>query len=187
MDFSSVFACPVLRYGGIGRGPSANQMDGPSARLRIVGTTHRLAVYGHHLAGHEGRHRLGPLHETALELLRVQPGENVAEGVVGGNAVGQVQKGAEPLLLALAEHLHVDPGIRAADYGADGDCHDVQQLVSLSPLYPRALQVLKTFHDRCTLPLHHHSPSHHPDSEPNSFLDKFIIKTRLPCLVTRTG
>ena len=37
-----------------------------------------------------GRHRLGPLHETTLELLRVQTGEHIPEGVVRGNAVGQV-------------------------------------------------------------------------------------------------
>ena len=70
------------------------------ARLLIVGTTQRLAVYGHHLAGHEGRHRLGPLHETALELLRVQPGENVAEEPAPASAGANIPGKARALLTA---------------------------------------------------------------------------------------
>ena len=142
----------------IGRGPGADQVNRLLARPIVVRTAHCLAVDSHHLARQKGRHRLGPLHEAPLELLRVQPGENVAEGVVGRDSVGQVQKGAEPLLLALAEHLHIDPGIGAANHGADGNGHDVQQLVPLAPLYPWVLQALKMIHDRRPLPIHHHSP-----------------------------
>ena len=67
-----------------------------------------------------------------LPLSGVQPGKHVAGSVVGGNAVGQVQKGAEPFLLAPAEHLHLDPGIRAAKHGADGHGCDVRQLLPLA-------------------------------------------------------
>ena len=90
--------------------------------------------------------------------------------------MGQAEECAEPLLLALAEHLHVDPGTSAAGDGADGDCHNVQQLMSLAALYPRVLQVPKMVHDLRTLSPLHHSHSHHINTEIRSFLDKLIIK-----------
>ena len=62
-------ACPVLRYG----------VDGPLARIAVVGTPYRLAIDGHDFPGDQVGHRLGPGHEALLELLRVQPGEDVAE------------------------------------------------------------------------------------------------------------
>ena len=79
LDFSSVFtwarvmelaeaqaltrACPVPRYG----------VDGPLARMAVVGTPHRLTVDGHHFPRDQAGHRLGPGHEAPLELLRIQP------------------------------------------------------------------------------------------------------------------
>ena len=55
-----------------------------------------LAVDGHQLAGGELHQVLHPLHEAVFKSLRLQFGKNVAEGVVGGNAVGQLQKGPQP-------------------------------------------------------------------------------------------
>ena len=63
--------------------------------------------------------------------------------------------------------LHVNPGIRAADEGADGDGHDVRQPVPLAALYPGGFHFSKMLHDRCTLLCHHHSPSHHHISGPS--------------------
>ena len=164
LDFSAVFtcprvsvlaeaqaltrACPVPRYG----------VDGPLARIAVVGTPYRLAVAGHHFPGDQVGHRLGPGHEALLELLRVQPGADVAEGVVGRDAVGQFQEGLEPFQIALAEQFDVDPGVGAADDGADGNCNDVQQLVPLAPVDPGVLQRLEIIHNGRALPLSHHSP-----------------------------
>ena len=128
-------------------------MDGLLACPFVVGAAHRLAVDGHHLSGQQVCHPLAPLHEALLEALlepvRIQAGEHVAEGVTGRDAFGQIQKGkgAEPFLLALAEKLHLDPGVRAADDGANGDGDVVQQVVPLAPLNPRVLQFSKTLHD----------------------------------------
>ena len=102
----------------------------------------RLAVDGHERARCRGRpgagfHRLGrgrgghrgldPAHDGGLEGDRVQGGEDAAEGgedaaeggedaaegVVGGDATGQGQEGAQPGVLGPAEGRHVDPGIGA--------------------------------------------------------------------------
>ena len=149
----------MLPFGKLRRGPDADQVDRLLHRSPAMGTAHRPAGDGRHLAGHEGRHRPGLINETLLELPRIQPGKHVAGSVAGGNAVGQVRKGADPFLLAPAEYLHLDPGIRAAKHGADGRGCDVRQLAPLASLHPRVRQVPKALHDRCTLSLHH-PPSH---------------------------
>ena len=132
-------------------------MNGLPARPFVVRAAHRLAVDGHHLSGQQVRHRLAPFHKAFLEAVRVQSREHVAESVVGRDAVSEFQESAEPLLLALAEHLHVNPRIRTADNGADGYCDDVQQLVPLAPLYPRILQISEILHNRRTPPPLHNS------------------------------
>ena len=89
-------ACPVPRYG----------VDGPLARIAVVGTPHRLAVDGHHFPGDQVGHRLDPGREALLELLRVQPGEDVAEEPAPAKAgvswegmpLGSSKESAEPLL-----------------------------------------------------------------------------------------
>ena len=65
-----------------------------------MGTAHRLPINGHHLPRQQVGNRLGPLHETPLELLWVQPGE----GVVGGDAVRHFQK--EPALVETGVRNH---------------------------------------------------------------------------------
>ena len=161
-------------------------MDGPFARPLVVGTAHRLAVNGHHLSRQQAGHRPAPFHETLLEAVRVQTGEHIAESVVGRYSLGKVKEGAEPVFLAPAEHLHVDPRVGTADDGADGYGDDVQQLVPLAPVNPGILQSSKTLHDRAALPLGHSSP-HHPAQPPSLNLPSLSSITRLPCRRRRFG
>ena len=63
----------------------------------------------------------------------VQASKDIAEGVVGRDAVGQFQEGLKPGQLAPAEELDVDPGIGAAD----GDGQDVHQFVASGAFYSR--------------------------------------------------
>ena len=53
--------------------------------------------------------------EAALEGVGVQSGEDVAEGVVGGNAVGQFQEVLQPRLLGPAIVGHRHPSSAAAE------------------------------------------------------------------------
>ena len=73
-------------------------------------------------AGHPGG-------EAPLERVGAQRREDAAEGVVAGDAAGQVQEGAEPRQLAAGEHLDLGPPAGAADDGTDGQDDDVVQLV----------------------------------------------------------
>jgi hypothetical protein len=76
----------------------------------------------------EGRLALGPV-ETPLELVRVEPLEEAAEGVVGSDTMGQVQKRLQPVVLDLSEVLDVVPGVSPGNDGADGAGHDIEEFV----------------------------------------------------------
>ena len=49
---------------------------------------------------------------------------------MGRDPPGQFQEGLKPFQLAPAEEFHMDPGIGAADGGADGDGNNIHQLVA---------------------------------------------------------
>ncbi len=111
----------------IGLAPGADHVDGRLAVGRVQAAADRLAVDGDQPAGRGGGQVGDPLHEALLEGHRVQRREDPAEGVVRGDAVGQVQEGLEPLPLAAAELGHLHPAVGPADDGADGDGQDVAQ------------------------------------------------------------
>ncbi len=114
--------------------------------------------------------------ETPQELPRVQPGKPVAGIVAVGNAVGQVRNGAKPFLLVPAEHLHLDPGIRAAKHGPDGSGYEVRRLLPLASLHPRTRKPRKR--SMIDAPGSFAiTPPHHLASKTNSFLDKLVLKT----------
>ena len=125
-----------LAQGDLAQGPGAHQVDGPPALGAVVGASHRLTVNGHRFPLDQLGHLAGPVHKAALELLGVQTGEHLAEGVVGRDAPRQFQEGPEPLLPAPSEHLDMHPGINAADGGANGYGYDVQQFVPLASFEP---------------------------------------------------
>jgi hypothetical protein len=95
-----------------------------------VTTAQRLAVGGDHALARAGGLVPDPLQEGRLEGRGVEGGEDPAEGVGRGDAVGQHQETAQPGLLAAAEQLDVDPGIGPAQHRADRDDDHVEQAVA---------------------------------------------------------
>lgn len=92
-----------------------------------------LAIDGDYFARQgwgDGSH---PLAETLLHLLRVEQREYPPEGVVGGNAAGQVEKRRRPRLLQLPIVRDVDPRFGPGHHGADGDDQQVEQAVPGAP------------------------------------------------------
>ena len=124
-----------------------------------MGAPYRLAVDGHHFALGDLGYGLDPLHETALKLLWVQSGEDVAEGIMGRDTVGQLQEGLEPLLFTVAEELDIHPRISAADGGTKGNGDDIQKFVPLGTINPRVVQRREVLGDGCACCLNHHYPS----------------------------
>src|SRR3954453_11481501 len=65
----------------------------------------------------------------ALEGIGIDEHEHTPEGIVRGNAVGQVQEGAQPPQLAAAVERDVVPALSTGDPGADRNHQNVDQVV----------------------------------------------------------
>ena len=139
LDFSSVLVCPRVRLCWVAQ--ALTMWMAPLLSRPVIGTSGRLPINGHHLARQQLGNGLCPGHETVLQLRWVETGEDIAEGVVGWNTVGQFQEALKPGQLAFAEQFDMDPGICAADGGADGDGQDVHQFVLSGAFYSGIVQL----------------------------------------------
>src|SRR5271157_3592033 len=94
-------------------------------------------------------------HALTIKIARLpsfwsfDPRKHPPEGVVRGDPVRQLQKRRQPLPFAIAKDLHVDPALRSAEDGADGDANDVDQFMILGAIYPRVSDFTKVLFDRC--------------------------------------
>ena len=70
----------------------------------------------------------------AAQGVRVEPGEDAAEGVVGGDAVGQVEEAAEEVELGPAVALDLGPAVGPGQGAAQGQDDDIQQGVMSAAL-----------------------------------------------------
>ena len=89
-----------------------------------------LAIDGHELAAGELDHRGHPLLEAAFEGLGVQAAKDIAEGVVGGDAMGQVQEGPQPGELGPAILWHCGPAVGPGHHREQGDGEAIDQPVA---------------------------------------------------------
>ncbi len=72
--------------------PGTHHMD-RSLAGGIMRSPDRLAIEGDHFVREDGPHRRHPGPETLLELDRVEDGKHAVEGVVGGDAMREIQEG----------------------------------------------------------------------------------------------
>ena len=127
LDFSSTATWPSSRWLAVAQAWTRWRADlalGP-----VEGASQRLAVDGDDLPLGRLVQGLDPAEEALLELVGVEPLEEAAEGVVRGDAVGQVQEGPQPVELGVAEVLDVVPGVGPGDDRTDGDGDDVEEFV----------------------------------------------------------
>ncbi len=133
----------LSQHQAIGRGPGTHQVDGRLAAAPIVRAAKGLAVEGDDLGGQDLCHRFHPALEAAPKLDGIEGGKDPVEGVMGGNAMRQVQEGGEPLRFGFSEQLDAIPALGAANDGADGDDDDTEQRVKLGSLDPRVRKLGK--------------------------------------------
>src|SRR5262249_61329096 len=94
---------------------------------------HRLPVHRDGLEPGR-RAQLGhPLPEARRERLTVEGREHPVEGVVAGDAVGQLQEPLEPVVPGVAESLDLLETVGPADHRTEGDGEDV-----VEPVIPSA-------------------------------------------------
>lgn len=127
----------------------------------IIGPSGRLPINDHHFTRQLFSDGLDPGYEAVLHLRWVEADENIAEGVVGWDAVGQFQEGLKPGQLALAEELDMHPRIGAADGGASGDGNDVHQFMASGAFHQWVVQPSIMIQNSCLGCLcHAHMPPH---------------------------
>jgi site-specific DNA recombinase len=124
----------------VGTGPGTDHVDRGLPVGSIVRAAHGLAVEGDHRRRHNGAHRFHPVREARLKLLWIEGCEHAIEGIVRGNAVGQVQERPQPLALRLPELSDLVPTLGTADHGAQGDGEDRHQRMQLGPLDARVVE-----------------------------------------------
>jgi len=109
-------------------------MDGGFALAAVVRATQRFAIKGDNVVIGDGSRGLNPGQKAGLELLGVKSSEDATKGVMRGDAVGQIQEGAEPAQFGGAELLDLNPAIGATDHGTDSNRENVEQVVALGAL-----------------------------------------------------
>src|SRR5205823_4868709 len=101
---------------------SADQVRGGAAAPGMLkAAANALAVNRHELTARTAGQRLRPSLEATFKGFRIQTREDALKSVLRGNAVGQIQKGLEPLELGPAEINHIRPGIRRTDHCTNGN------------------------------------------------------------------
>jgi hypothetical protein len=116
----------------VGRGPGADHVQ----RVLPFGPIQRgaagLAIHGDDLTRRDLMDGLDPTEEALDELVAVEQGEDPADGVVRGDAIGQLQELLQPVPFGVPELLHGDEVVGAGDHGTDGKEQDVAEFVALT-------------------------------------------------------
>jgi hypothetical protein len=79
--------------------------------------------------------------KALFQLIEIEAGNHPAKGIVGGNAVGQVKKPAQPGAFRSAKRFYRNPVIRPTDDGTDGDDEHIEQGVRSIPIDARVIDV----------------------------------------------
>jgi len=98
---------------------------------------HGLAVDGDELA-RVAASPLEPGDEDGLEGVGVDGGEDAVEGVVGGDAVGQLQEGAEEVLVEFGPVGDLEEVVAAGEGAAEAEDEDIlEPVLEVGALPPR--------------------------------------------------
>ena len=104
--------------------------DDVAGRVPLAGgAAQGFAVEANNFPGDALAQALGPAQETVEKRAGFERSKEAVEGVVAGDAVAQREKGFEPVMLGVAEVLHVVEALSTAQQGTQGDDEDVGQIV----------------------------------------------------------
>src|SRR5947209_18453858 len=105
-------------------------MQRPPTFDSIAGVTEGLAVDGDVSQTERLSQGLDPLAEASLEGLRIEPVKDTFKRIVRGDAIGQLEEGAQPGLAVLGKANDLLPVIGSGDDSANSDGNDVDQEVT---------------------------------------------------------
>src|SRR6516165_2609666 len=99
-----------------------------------------------------------PLDESLLQRHGVEAIKDPLEGVMGGDAVGQLQEALEPVLAAAGEGSHVNPSVGPGDNGTKGHDDDVEEQVTLAAVDAWVFEAAEAFAESELGPCHDSPP-----------------------------
>src|SRR6266849_790633 len=79
------------------------------------------------------------LAKALLKLLRVDAGKDATKNIMRRNAIGQFEKGFQPLLFSVAKGFDVHPSLRSTDHCQNRYQDDIQQQVPFGAIDARIL------------------------------------------------
>jgi len=109
----------------------------------MPGASERFAIDGDVSQAKVSSQGLNPVVEAGLEGLGVKAFKDALEGIMGRDAVGQLEEGCQPGAASPRKGNHLLPIIGISNDGTDGDDDDVEQEVSLEVLTPRVAESAK--------------------------------------------
>jgi hypothetical protein len=83
------------------------------------------------------------LHETGLELFRINEGKDPAKGVVGGYPVGQIQQFREKGFFRFGKFLDLDPSFCTTNDSTNRQNDDIPQAMEFGSFHPWVFDVSK--------------------------------------------
>src|SRR5690606_25236747 len=105
--------------------PGTYHMNSRFLRSAIIGAAQLLAIYAHH-SFHHFCNRSHPALKALLQFLGRKQGKETAKGIMRGDAVREVQKGMEPVVLSFAIFFNLNPTVGSTDDSTDRDGNDIQ-------------------------------------------------------------
>ena len=123
----------------VGRGPGIDQVNG----LVFGRTAQGLAVDGDEFTAVVPAQTLGPLDEEVVELLGIDQTEDIAKGVVGRNAVVEIQMLLEPRSAGLPKLFKLSKRVGSRKHGAQGDEENFAQGIVSAGRSPRVGHLLQ--------------------------------------------
>src|SRR5262245_25011478 len=115
------------RLQGLALTAQISRLSGRAAQTSAKGPVKPFDENGNHLFVSRCSAPLNPRDEALIELGDVQPGKDIAEGIVRWNSIRQIQKGTQPVCIRFTPLLHFREPLVSADRRQDGDGDDVDQ------------------------------------------------------------
>ena len=112
-------------------------MNGGFAIAAVVRATQGFAIKGNNLVLRRDGGCLNPAQEAGLKAVRVEGSKDATKGIVGGNAVGKVEKGLEPGQFRIAKFLDLDPAICPTNDATDSNGEEVEQMMAFGAVNTR--------------------------------------------------
>src|SRR5262245_31166121 len=99
-----------------------------------------------------------PLDERLLQRHGVEAIKDPLEGVMGRDAVRQLQEALEPVFAAASEGSQVNPGVGPGDNGTKGHDDDVEEQVTLAAVDAWVFEAAEAFAEGELGPCHNSPP-----------------------------